>query len=134
MFKYFIEMYELKIEQAQKHLGFTIGKNRKRENVELRGVIFKLIRENDEYIPLQKIGKLFNKDHSTVIYALNNIDNWLFQNKKLFKVYQDLKPIFDTTPTNNVIIRRNGEVIENYQGLKNIKMLRIKNNFYIDLL
>lgn len=126
-------MYEEKIQQAEQFLGVKIGKNRKRENVELRGVIFKLIRENDDNIPLQKIGAFFKKDHSTVIYALNNIDNWMWQNKDLYKKYNELKPIFDKYPVHNLMIRSKGQIIENFQGLKNIKMQRIKNNFYIDL-
>ena len=76
---------------------------RRRDVVEARALYFKLVKDKYNYT-LQEIGNSVNKDHATVIHALNNVDMWMRFNQDLFNKYLDcLKmldiAVFDETPT-----------------------------------
>jgi hypothetical protein len=53
--------------------GVMESKNRKKEYVVIRQIIFKIAAESGHSI--MKIGKYFNKHHATVIYSKRNINN-----------------------------------------------------------
>lgn len=66
-----------KIEQVCNYTGIAakdlLSKSRKRNLVETRWIVYKALRA--EGWELTKIGKLFNRDHSTVIYGLTQIES-----------------------------------------------------------
>lgn len=66
-----------------------LGDLRHRHVVEARHIAIFLIRETYPRMALTKLGKIFNRDHSTVIYALQNIIN-------LCKTDKDFKKTFET--------------------------------------
>jgi chromosomal replication initiator protein len=51
-----------------------IGKTREFEAKIIRHMLFKLFRENNE-LSLSTIGKIFNRNHATVIHGINSINN-----------------------------------------------------------
>ena len=55
-----------------------VSKSRKREFVTIRFVVMEYLHLNN--MSLKQIGKVFNRDHSTVIVALNRAE-WLLKNK-----------------------------------------------------
>lgn len=64
---------------------FIKGDSRKREFVEARQIAIGLIAESDPRITLTRIGKMFNRDHSTIIYAKKTFDA-LYLTNKAFKL------------------------------------------------
>jgi chromosomal replication initiation ATPase DnaA len=60
-------------------------KNRSRNRVTARHITFYIIREKLPHYTLMSIGKLFNKDHTTIIYGIQNIQN-LLQTKNALTV------------------------------------------------
>ena len=70
-----------------------IGKSRHREIVEARQLCMFFIRKLKE-IPYMKIGQMFNRDHATVIHAVNQVKNLLEWDstfrQKYWKVANDL--------------------------------------------
>lgn len=63
---------------------YIIGESRKREFVEARQIAMGLILESNPAIGLKNLGRIFNRDHSTVIYAKRTYDN-LYETDKSFK-------------------------------------------------
>lgn len=59
------------------------GTSRKREIVYARHYTMYLIKERLKWAWVH-IGKLFNKDHSTVIHAVKNVENLMFTNDQYF--------------------------------------------------
>lgn len=57
--------------------------NRSREIVEARYIAMKIIRDNYK-LSYTRIGLIFKNDHSTVIYAMNQVDD-LMQSSKTFQ-------------------------------------------------
>lgn len=67
--------------------GFKIDTpNRRRNIVEIRGVYFKLCRDFTN-LSTTIIGETVGRDHSTVLYSLKNLDNWMMCNDKLRELY-----------------------------------------------
>ena len=64
-------------------------KTRKRNNVEARMIFSKILREDGS--TLQAIGKAINKDHSTVIYYVNQASNLIKQSIELSNKYLECK-------------------------------------------
>ena len=62
----------------------VIGKSRKREIVECRHIAMGVIRHNT-LTTLKEIGKLFNRDHSSVIYAIENFKDLYGRDKEFTK-------------------------------------------------
>lgn len=77
---------EINISSKSKDYNSTIG----------RWVYFKLARRLTE-CSLSHIGKLVNRDHSTVLYGLKKIDDEMFFNKELKKIYNEISILCDTT-------------------------------------
>ena len=69
----------LKLETKSRDLNSTIG----------RWLYFKIARINTDY-SLNEIGSLVNRDHSTVVYGLKNVDYELETSKKLQHKYNKL--------------------------------------------
>jgi len=75
-------------------------KSRKSELLECRHVIFYLMRESFPKLSLKKIGQMLSRDHSTVLNAIKNVNNWLETDKDFkakmaeIRKYID-KPIFN---------------------------------------
>ena len=67
-----------------------VGKSRKREYVDARRMAMVLIKENIKDMSLSQIGKLFMRDHSTVIYAINTFYDLIEYNKNLRQIYLNL--------------------------------------------
>tara|TARA_B100001250_G_scaffold414110_1_gene450735 strand:+ start:2641 stop:3075 length:435 start_codon:yes stop_codon:yes gene_type:complete len=93
-----------------------ILKSQRREYVESRGMYCTLLREMTN-LTLTSIGRSLNKDHTTVLYSLENFIYWLKNDPHLEKSYIQIKLIFKKylqlkdTPDLD-------ELIENYLQLK----------------
>lgn len=59
---------------------------RQRNYVEARGLYFTILKNNTN-LTLADIGKSVNRDHTTVLYCLNNFDDWVKQNPYLAEAY-----------------------------------------------
>ena len=66
--------------------------SRKRQLIYKRFYLFKYLRLNTD-LSLEKIGKLFDKDHSTVVYGLSQYDNFK-EDKEFFRLTIDLHEEF----------------------------------------
>lgn len=62
--------------------------DRHRDTVNARHIAMGLIRKHNPETSLMNIGKMFNRDHSTVIYAVRNFDN-LYGVDKIFTAQVD---------------------------------------------
>jgi hypothetical protein len=65
--------------------------NRKRSKMHKRAFLYAVLR-NEGY-HLKEIGKLFNRHHATVIYALKNYSNWIDVSDAMF--YSDVSEYLD---------------------------------------
>jgi chromosomal replication initiation ATPase DnaA len=70
-------------------------KRRQREIVEARALYYKLCKEYT-FSTLSQIGKSVGKDHTTVLWGLQNFDNWSSQNVGLRSNYIRLKTKIQT--------------------------------------
>ena len=62
-------------ELIKQKTGVDINKvSRKREIIEARAIYYKILKQIDNKKTLQSIGETVGKDHSTVLYSLNNYD------------------------------------------------------------
>lgn len=68
----------------------VISKSRKRPIVECRQIAMGLIRLNSS-LALTKIGAMFNRDHSTVIYACETFNDLYGRDKKFTKYVDAVK-------------------------------------------
>ena len=66
-----------------------LSKKRNREFVESRQIIMYAMREKFGYT-FREIGEYFNKDHSTMIYGINNIKGMAQVNKKFNQELEEL--------------------------------------------
>jgi hypothetical protein len=93
-----------------------ILKSQRREYVESRGMYCTLLREMTN-LTLTSIGRSLKKDHTTVLYSLENFVYWLKNDPHLEKSYIQIKLIFkkylQLKDTPNL-----DELIENYLKLK----------------
>jgi hypothetical protein len=64
-------------------------KTRRRPYVEARALYYKLLRDNTR-LSMEQIGKGMNKDHSTVVYFIKQIDNWIEYDRGLRIDYEIL--------------------------------------------
>ncbi|BDV03280.1 MAG: chromosomal replication initiator protein DnaA [Candidatus Hepatoplasma scabrum] len=67
-----------------------LSKSRKKDIIIARNIAIFLTREILHY-SLKEIGKRFNKDHSTIMYAINKIDQNLRKNEEFKKIINELK-------------------------------------------
>lgn len=70
-----------------------IGKTRKREVVEARYIAIGIIFNSNDRITKVNIGKIFNRDHSTVIYSLRIFDDLLSCDKSFKRKVNDVKKL-----------------------------------------
>ena len=68
---------------------------RKREVIEARYLVWYLLRENHPNLSLQFLGKIYNRDHATVINGLNNIKIWLETDREFRKKFKEIKERLD---------------------------------------
>lgn len=74
------------------------GVVRKRELVEVRQIIMYVL-INHSKLTLKRIGMLFNRDHSTVLYSRNTVDDMLTSDKKFrFRFQSCCETIFEHDP------------------------------------
>ena len=71
---------------------------RQRNHVEARGLYFTILKNNTK-LTLSDIGATVNKDHATVLYSLNQFDNWLKQNYLLSEAYDKILQKVDKSYT-----------------------------------
>jgi len=65
------------------HFESLAGKNRSNENAEARFIIFQLLRLHTK-LSFKQIGKLFNRDHSTVMYGVETFSDLVGGRNKAF--------------------------------------------------
>lgn len=92
-------MYELSKIKDFIYINDLANKTRKREVVYKRHYMMKYLKETSDFT-LTKIGKLFNKDHSTVIHALKQYDA-LKDYSDFREIIEELQIIFPMTKSNN---------------------------------
>jgi len=68
--------------------GQVLSKNRHRNNVEARFIAAYFVKQFDENITLQSVGKLLNIDHSTVIYAIKQTESLRICNSKFKEKFE----------------------------------------------
>jgi len=66
--------------------------NRKREVVKCRQTVMYILKKNSG-MSLSTIGRLFNKNHATVLHAIRAINDEMFWNKELCKELEELEQI-----------------------------------------
>lgn len=75
-------------------LEYYDTKCRKRECVEVRQMAMHLYHKATGY-SLHKVGEMFHRHHSTIIYAYNHVNNLLNYNRAFKKDYKLLKKTFN---------------------------------------
>jgi len=93
-------------------------KRRQREIVEARALYYKLCKEYT-FSTLSQIGKSVGKDHATVLWGLQNFDNWSSQNVGLKSNYIRLKTKIQTLLDEQDLANESNEVFMD-------KYLRVK--------
>ena len=84
--KHEIELNRIK-SYVDKHTGYDIStRSRKAEVVLFRALYFKLAIDTTSW-SLEKIGKIVNRDHSTVLHSRKNLFDELMKNKHLSNLY-----------------------------------------------
>lgn len=84
--KHEIELNRIK-NYVDKHTGYDIStRSRKAEVVLFRALYFKLATDTTSW-SLEKIGKIVNRDHSTVLHSRKNLFDELMKNKHLSNLY-----------------------------------------------
>lgn len=63
-------------------------KSRDRKLVEARYIVWNACKEKMPYITQKELGLLFNKDHSTVVYALKQLPILMEQDEGLAELYR----------------------------------------------
>ena len=90
-------------------------KTRKKAVIKLRQVAIYLMCKNSK-MTLESIGKLFSKDHATVLYSRNVLEGYLIWDKELKKELEELQ---------NLIDLKSRAILENFSLEKDF--------YYIDL-
>ena len=109
--------------------SYVFGKTRRREIIELRMMMYALMREDLGYT-LPKIGKIFNRDHSSVIHLLKQHENQLETDKTYSSKWSEFKGkmcghIFDEQ---NVFFINVLSSVEDCNSIKD-RILVLKNSF-----
>jgi chromosomal replication initiation ATPase DnaA len=85
------EFYHITLDQIK-------SKSRKREHVLARQIAMVYFKEKTDY-SLKRIGSLFeNRDHSTVIHAIQAIQNLLDTDKKFIQQHKQIIELLTPTP------------------------------------
>lgn len=64
-------------------------KSRRMPERDARHISIHLIR-NRTNLPLKSIGKIFNRDHSTIINSINSVNGWIKYDSKFNELYKRL--------------------------------------------
>lgn len=67
-----------------------VGTSHNRVIVEARYIAIKMIKEMIPSLTLKRIGDTFNRDHTTIIHALKQVEDWLKTDKDFFKKYKNV--------------------------------------------
>ena len=85
---------QLILQEVAKFYGISADKlsssNRSKETVLPRQVAMYLVRQELRY-SLPEIGKIFSKDHTTVLHSINKIENYLATSDEMGQVIDTLK-------------------------------------------
>lgn len=85
--KHEIELNRIK-SYVDKHSGYDVStRSRKAEVVLFRALYFKLANDTTSW-SLEKIGKIVDRDHATVLHARKNLFDELMKNKHLSNLYE----------------------------------------------
>jgi len=85
---------------------------RKRLYVEARALYYKLLRDNTR-LSMEEIGKGMNKDHSTVVYFIKQVKDWIEYDRELRTDYE----ILNERLTKAIELNPKGfKVSETYEG------------------
>jgi len=85
--KHEIELNRIK-SYVDKHSGYDVStRSRKAEVVLFRALYFKLATDTTSW-SLEKIGKIVDRDHATVLHARKNLFDELMKNKHLSNLYE----------------------------------------------
>ncbi|MGQ9791243.1 MAG: chromosomal replication initiator protein DnaA [Armatimonadota bacterium] len=71
-----------------------LGDQRSREVLMARQIAMYLLREKAQ-LPLQQIGQMFGKNHSTVLHAYNRVRSSLHKDKEITSIIRDLNTVLD---------------------------------------
>ena len=71
-------------------IGYYVGRKRNRELVEVRYMVFLLLREETDY-SYNEIGKIFGKNHSTVMFGEQTAKNLIETYRPFREDYQTFK-------------------------------------------
>lgn len=72
-----------------------ISKTRKRPIVELRMICSNILKENHYKLSVEKVGKLLNSDHSTIVYHMKIHKNLLIQKNGKYKaLYEQISRLY----------------------------------------
>lgn len=92
-------------------------RSREREIVEMRAVYYKLLRDV-HHLSLTRIARSIGYNHATVLYALNNYDNWSAFSNNMVTCYNNIKEIISNDENQDSVygdvmaLRRRIEMLE----------------------
>jgi hypothetical protein len=92
-------------------------RSRERDVVEMRAVYYKLLREV-HHLSLTRIARSIGYNHATVLYALNNYDNWSAFSNNMVTCYNNIKEIISNDENQDSVygdvmaLRRRIEMLE----------------------
>jgi len=104
--------------------GFETTRNRQTDIVLARQMAMYMIRRETS-LSLKNIGRLFKKDHATVLHSVNAIKNYLFYDKKIKESVKDIQKIVDFK---SVAINENADWKRDYYyiDMDNFSSLKFK--------
>lgn len=120
-------------------------KTRRFPYVEARAVYFKLVRDNS-HLSFSKIGMPFGKDHATVLYLCNKIQDWMETDKNFLATFHliqsayekilDLKPKLVEEDLYNKIVEDKDYKIKNIilENQKQIERLKKEKKNLINII
>ena len=111
------------LKKVNNHFNIDITQNsRKRELVMARAAFFWLARKKTRY-SLNRIGLMVKRDHSTVLYSMNNFENWLNCDSNFKNEFEKLqKIVFNELSVDDLMQKK---LIIKYKFLKIAKELLI---------
>lgn len=111
------------LKRVNNHFDIDITQNsRKRELVMARAAFFWLARKKTRY-SLNRIGLMVKRDHSTVLYSMNNFENWLNCDSNFKNEFEKLRKIvFNELSVDDLMQKK---LIIKYKFLKIAKELLI---------
>lgn len=111
------------LKRVNNHFDIDITQNsRKRELVMARAAFFWIARKKTRY-STSRIGSMVNRNHSTVLYSMNNFENWLNFDSNFKNEFEKLRKIaFNELSVEDLIQKK---LLIKYKFLKIAKNLLI---------